>query len=78
MTVVAPSPIERGLIWAGSDDGRVHITRDAGENWDRVEERARGVEPGAWVHFIAPSPHEADTAFVALINLADSNSSNML
>jgi len=65
LTVISPSPVQQGLIWAGSDDGRVHVSRDGGENWQRVDGRARGVNPGAWVHFIFPSPHQAGTAFVA-------------
>jgi photosystem II stability/assembly factor-like uncharacterized protein len=65
LTVISPSPLEQGLIWTGSDDGRIHITRDGGDNWERIDERARGVNPGAWVHFISPSPHQAGTAFVA-------------
>ena len=66
LTVISPSPVEAGLIWTGSDDGRVHITRDGGENWARIDERARGFNPGAWIKFIAPSPHQAGTAFVAV------------
>jgi photosystem II stability/assembly factor-like uncharacterized protein len=65
LTVIAPSPIEQGLIWTGSDDGRVHVSRNGGQEWNRVDSGARGVNPGAWVHFIYPSPHEAGTAFVA-------------
>lgn len=66
LTAIAPSPVEAGVIWAGSDDGRVHITRNGGEDWDRIDERARGFEPGAWIPFIAPSPHDAGTAFIAV------------
>ncbi len=66
LTVIAPSPVEQGLIWAGSDDGRIHVTRDGGENWTRIDERARGVAAGAWVQFIAASPHQAGTAFIAI------------
>ena len=64
LVAIGPSPLQRGLIWTGSDDGRVHITRDGGENWERIDERARGVNPGAWVPMVTPSPHEAGTAFV--------------
>ncbi|NND43937.1 MAG: hypothetical protein HKN58_01340, partial [Xanthomonadales bacterium] len=61
---VAASPLQRGVLWVGTDDGRVHVTRDGGENWTRVDERARGVPAGAWVPMIAPSPHDAGTAFL--------------
>lgn len=61
---IAPSPLERGTLWVGTDDGRVHVTRDGGAGWTRIDQRARGVNPGAWVPMIAPSPHAAGTAFV--------------
>ena len=61
---IAPSPLEQGTLWVGTDDGRVHVTRDSGGDWTRIDERARGVNPGAWVPMIAPSPHEPGTAFV--------------
>jgi photosystem II stability/assembly factor-like uncharacterized protein len=61
---VAASPLEQGLIWVGTDDGRIHVTRDGGENWTRIDGKARGVNPGAWVPMITASPHQAGTAFV--------------
>lgn len=65
ITAVAPSNQEQGVLWVGTDDGRVHITRDGGSTWQRIDERARGVEKGAWVPSIAPSPHHPGTAFIA-------------
>ena len=64
ITVIAPSKLDRNVIWVGTDDGRVHVTRDGGDNWSRVGNKARGVEAGAWVPMITPSLHEAGTAFV--------------
>jgi hypothetical protein len=64
IVVVAPSELEQGLIWVGTDDGRVHLTRDGGAEWTRVDERARGGPEGAWVPMITPSAHDAGTAFV--------------
>jgi photosystem II stability/assembly factor-like uncharacterized protein len=61
---VAPGKLQQGLIWVGTDDGRVHVTRDGGQSWDRVDKRARGVPEGTWVPMISASPHEAGTAFV--------------
>ncbi len=65
---IAPSPLEAGTIWVGSDDGRIHVTRDGGETWNRIDERARGVPPGSWVPMITPSPHDAGTAFIVFDN----------
>ncbi len=61
---VAPSPVEQGTIWVGTDDGRVHVTRDGGESWSRIDGGAKGDHQGAWVPMIAASPHDAGTAFV--------------
>lgn len=59
----AESPVQRGLLWAGSDDGLIHVSRDDGKSWTNVT--PRGV--GAWslVSIIEPSPHDAGTAYVA-------------
>jgi len=61
---IAASKLERGVLWIGSDDGRIHVSRDGGESWNRVDERARDVPAGAWVPMIVPSSHDAGTAYV--------------
>ncbi len=66
IVAVAPSPLQQGLLWVGTDDGRVHITRDGGENWNRIDGKAKGFNTGAWVPMIAASPHDAGTAFVVV------------
>ena len=60
---VAESPVQRGLIWAGSDDGLIHITRDGGKNWANVTPK----DFPAWsrVSMIEASPFNAGTAYVA-------------
>jgi len=65
---IAPSPLQAGTIWVGTDDGRVHMTRDGGESWSRIDGRARGVPENSWVPMITPSPHEAGTAFIVFDN----------
>lgn len=65
---IAPSKLEQGVLWVGTDDGRVHITRDGGDTWNRIDARASGVPEGSWVPMIAPSPHDAGTAFVVFDN----------
>jgi photosystem II stability/assembly factor-like uncharacterized protein len=65
---IAPSPLEPGTIWVGTDDGRVHVTRDAGATWSRIDQGARGVPEGTWVPMIAPSEHDADSAFIVFDN----------
>jgi photosystem II stability/assembly factor-like uncharacterized protein len=64
IVAVAASKLQRNVLWVGTDDGRVHVTQDGGANWSRIDERAKGVPSGAWVPMVAPSPHDAGTAFV--------------
>jgi len=54
ITAIAPSKLQREVVWAGSDDGRVHVTRDGGKSWSRIDGKARGVTAGAWVPGITP------------------------
>jgi len=60
---VDESPIEEGLIWAGSDDGLVHVTRDGGENWTNVT--PRGMPEWMMINCIEPDPHNAGTCYFA-------------
>ncbi len=61
---IAPSPIERGVIWVGTDDGNVQVTRDGGQTWTNVADRIRGVPRATWVPHIEPSKFDSGTAFV--------------
>jgi photosystem II stability/assembly factor-like uncharacterized protein len=65
---IAPSPLQQGVIWVGSDDGRLHVTRDGGKTWDSVEKNVRGVPAGTWIPEIRPSKHDPASAFVAFDN----------
>ena len=60
----AESPLEKGLIWAGSDDGLIHITRDGGKSWTDVTPKQ--MPEWSMVSLIDPSPHDAGTAYVAV------------
>ena len=59
----AESPHERGVFWAGSDDGLVHISRDGGQNWANVT--PSDLPEWATVAIIEPSPHNPSAAYVA-------------
>ncbi|NNM04910.1 MAG: hypothetical protein HKO65_07380 [Gemmatimonadetes bacterium] len=61
---IAPSPVEAEVIWVGSDDGLVHVTRSGGGDWTEVGERARDVPEGTWIPHIEASRHEAGVAYV--------------
>src|SRR5205807_1620598 len=57
------SAVERGVLWAGSDDGLVHVSRDDGKTWKNVTPAA--IRPFSLVSIIEPSPHDAAVAYVA-------------
>jgi photosystem II stability/assembly factor-like uncharacterized protein len=61
------SPLMEGLIYAGTDDGLLQITEDAGKNWRKVEDFP-DVPKFTYVSDVAPSPRDANTVFVALNN----------
>jgi photosystem II stability/assembly factor-like uncharacterized protein len=63
---VAESPKEKGVIWAGSDDGLVHVTRDAGGTWTNVTNAMTGFPEWGTVSLIEPSPFDAATAYVVV------------
>jgi photosystem II stability/assembly factor-like uncharacterized protein len=61
---IAPSPVERGVLWVGTDDGNVQVSRDGGQTWTNVVDRIRGVPANTWVSHIETSKFEGGTAFV--------------
>jgi photosystem II stability/assembly factor-like uncharacterized protein len=61
---LAESPVRKNLIWAGSDDGLVHLTRDGGSNWNNVTPQA--MPEWSLASLIEPSPHDAGTAYLAI------------
>ena len=65
---VAESPRQKDLIWAGSDDGLVHVTRDAGKSWNNVTKNIPGLPAFATVSLIEPSPFDAGTAYLVVDN----------
>jgi photosystem II stability/assembly factor-like uncharacterized protein len=58
------SPVTPGVIWGGTDDGNVQLTRDGGKNWTNVRANVPGVPPFTWVSRVEPSRFDAATAYV--------------
>jgi photosystem II stability/assembly factor-like uncharacterized protein len=63
---ISESPKNSRVIWAGSDDGYIHITKDGGKNWTRVSESIPDLPEGLWVSSLTASPHDEATAFVTV------------
>lgn len=60
---IAESPVQKDLIWAGSDDGLVHLTRDGGAHWTDVTPAS--LPKWSRINLIEPSPWDAGTAYMA-------------
>ncbi len=63
---IEPSSLEKDLIWVGTDDGNVQITKDGGKSWTNVAENIKGAPDAMWVPQIVHSQHEKGAAFVVL------------
>lgn len=67
VTSLTESPLDDGLIYAGTDDGLIQITEDGGKNW-RKNERLPGVPGKYFVNDIKADLHDADTVYVCVDN----------
>ncbi len=63
---IAESPREKGMIWAGTNDGQVQLTRDAGKTWVNVTKNIPSLPPWGTVGNIEPSRHDAGTAYLTV------------
>ena len=61
---IRESPVQKGLIWTGSNDGPIYVTRDDGKNWTNVT--PKGVPAGCRVQNLEPSPHSGAKAYAAV------------
>lgn len=65
ITTVSQSPIDADIIWAGTDDGNVQVTRDGGRTWTNVRATVRGVPEGIWVSRLEASHHDPAVAYLS-------------
>lgn len=64
LLVIEPSPLQKDLLWTGSDDGRVHLTLDGGKSWTEVTKNLKDLPEGSWIAQIKASNKEAGTALL--------------
>ena len=62
ITALSESPLRFGLVYAGTDDGRAHVTKDGGKTWTEI---TSGLAPRRWVSRVAASAHDLGTVFLA-------------
>lgn len=68
VVALAESPRTAGLLYAGTDDGVVQMTRDAGKTWTDITSRLAGFPANAFVSEVVPSAHDAGTVYVSVDN----------
>jgi photosystem II stability/assembly factor-like uncharacterized protein len=65
---ISDTPIDKEVIWVGTDDGNVQITRDNGDTWDNVRPNISGVPQKTWVSRVEASKHKKGRAFISFDN----------
>ena len=67
-STVAESPVRAGVLWVGTDDGNLQVTRDDGKTWTNVAGKVPGQKKGAYVAKVEASHHDEGTAYAAFDN----------
>jgi photosystem II stability/assembly factor-like uncharacterized protein len=70
---IAPSPKDSNLIWVGTDDGNVQLTRDGGKTWTNVIRNVQGLAPNAWIATVEASPSDPAVAYFAASHHQDND-----
>lgn len=75
---IAPSPVQEGVIWVGTDDGNLQLTKDGGQNWELVSKELTSgkkgmVPPATWIPHVEASKFNAATAYVVFDDHRRSN-----
>lgn len=65
---IAPSPLQKGVIWVGTDDGNVQLTTNGGQSWTNLISKIPGAPKNAWIAQIRASEYNANEAFVVINN----------
>ena len=63
---ISESPKNREVIWAGTDDGNIQITRDGGKTWTNTVANIAGLPKGNWINWVEASRYDPATAYVAI------------
>jgi len=65
VVTLGESPVRPGIVWAGTDDGNVLVTRNDGANWENLTARFPGVPRSTWVSRVEPSAFDSATVYVS-------------
>ncbi|MCA9738379.1 MAG: hypothetical protein KC645_12210 [Gemmatimonadetes bacterium] len=78
LSAIAESPLLPGVLYVGTDDGQVQVSRDAGERWEEVSARLPGLPDDAWINDIEVSRHAPGRAYVSANNYRNDDYANYL
>ncbi|MEP6584424.1 MAG: hypothetical protein ABJA90_09155, partial [Ginsengibacter sp.] len=65
VTTIAESPLDENILYAGTDDGLIHVTLDGGKNWRKID-NIPGVPERTYINEIIASPHDKNVAYAAI------------
>ena len=68
VTALAESPLVKGLLYVGTDDGRLRVSRNGGRSWTDAQSKLPGLPKDAWFAGVEPSRHAAGTVYVVVDN----------
>jgi photosystem II stability/assembly factor-like uncharacterized protein len=78
LTAIAESPLEEGVLYAGTDDGNVRVSRDAGATWAEVSDAVPGLPTDAWINGLEASRVAAGRVYLAANNYRNDDYANYL
>jgi hypothetical protein len=76
LSEIAESPLEEGVLYTGTDDGLVHVSRDGGRSFTEVSDRLPGLPGMTWINGIEPSRHVASRVYLVANNYRNDDYAN--
>jgi photosystem II stability/assembly factor-like uncharacterized protein len=73
LTTLVESPMKFGLIYVGSDDGNIHVTKDGGYNWTKINVNLKTIPQGMYVSRVMPSQYKESKVYVTLNGYRNDN-----
>lgn len=68
LIAIAVSPVKKGVIWVGTDDGNLQVTQDGGTTWTNVGDKLKDLPEGSWIPQVRASTYNAGEAWVVANN----------
>lgn len=78
LTAIAESPLEEGLLYVGTDDGNIQVSRDDGDTWTEVSGRVPGLPADAWVNGLETSRFARGRVYLTVNNYRNDDYANYL